>query len=171
MTDYHCTVSADDGQGGTGAHTSGTLNEAEYNRFIDPAASSFAYAHIDTSAIGTDVISAATLHYYCNNNTKFPKTLAHNNYIQISTTTIFSTASKVPSGWNSHALTSGGLSLINKSGDTFIYWRVGGGLLIGETRNWWIRAWDYTPTGDFSAYLAITHAPAGGPTKMTIVGV
>jgi hypothetical protein len=129
-----------------------------------------AYAYIDTSPIGTDVISAATLYWYHVSYTKTPKAETYQRFIGVGASVILDSAATPPAaGWHSHALEAGELASINKTGNTGVWFQVGDPTT--QQRYWQIRAWDYSPTGTYSCYLAVTHAPAGGPTKVSILGV
>jgi hypothetical protein len=128
------------------------------------------YADLDTSGIGTDTISAATLYWYHVNYAK-ERTLGYQRTITVGSATIFSdTSAPGAAGWHSHALTSGELAQINKTGKTRVSFYAGAGLGSTGYREWTIKAWDY---GDHSlaVYLEVTHAPPGGPTKASIISL
>lgn len=171
VTEFHCLNSVDDQQIGDGASTGTTVMVVQHDNTL--VLESFCRIHLDTSGIGTDTISAATFHWYAHTaSTKGPKAATWDHYIEFNSGATFysNTSAAEPAGWSSHALTGGELAGINKSGDTVINFMVPDpGSTYG--RKWQIRAWDYVPNGDFSAYLEITHAASGGPTKMTIIGV
>lgn len=168
MPNYAVSASAKDGTNGSGANTNGTSLVASYNYTTgDPTgAPSDGFALIDTSAIGTDTITAATLYWYHTGYTK-TKTNAYSRRIRVGGTAILDTsATPAAAGWHSEALTSGELSLINKTGETGIGFEMND---PGTGFNaWTIQSWDY---GDHSraCYLAVTHAAAGGPTKFSVL--
>jgi hypothetical protein len=171
MAEYHCTASNDDGQAGNDANSNATTMIAEWSLLLSPNVISSGYANIDTSAIGTDEITAATLYWYTEADIKYPKAETFDKYIKIGSTVVWSSTSIQSAGWASHALTAGELALINKSGDTAVTFHQVEPTQFQGFRRWTLRTWDYTPNGDYSVYLVITHAAAGGPTKMTILGV
>lgn len=124
-----------------------------------------ANALIDTSAIGTDTISAATLYWY---HVGYTTNTTYSRIIKVGVDTILnSTATPAAAGWHSEALTSGELAQINKTGSTLVEFDVG---TPGKNkyRTWEIRTWDYSGNAH-GAYIAVTHAPAGGPTKFSIL--
>jgi hypothetical protein len=171
VSNYAVNASADDETVGDGATTTGTAMVA---KFLNSLGGVYAYgrALIDTSAIGTDTISAATFYWYHNSYTKtkaasFHRRIKLGTYLG-GTSILDSTATPPAAGWHSEALTSGELSLINKTGDTEVIFDVDdpGGTY---DRLWQIAAWDYVPTGTRACYLAVTHAAAGGPTKFSIL--
>jgi hypothetical protein len=171
MTDYAVGASANDGTGGTGGsapNTTGTILSAEINSGL--SADTFGWANIDTSAIGTDTISAASIHWVHHGYTK-PKAIAFSRLIYVDSTIILDTADApgISGGWDSHDLTAGEFSLIDTSGVTAIVFDVAdpGG---SNYRKWDIRAWDYDG-GISDAYLSITHAAAGAPPRTTILRV
>ena len=165
MPNYPVTTSARDGVTGTHPDTTATLLRAEENN--SSGVHNLVFADIDTSAIGTDTITAATLYWYHDSYTK-TKAATFSRNVLVGGVNIFnSSATPAAAGWHSEALTGGELVNINKTGDTAIEFSVDD---PGSTyfRLWTIRAWDYD-SGASACYLAITHAAAGGPTKMTIV--
>jgi hypothetical protein len=168
MANYPVTASNKDGTAGDSHDdTSALLSATQNNDPISPAYN-YAWAELDTSAIGTDVISAATLYWYHSSYTK-TKAATYGRVITVGASTILNTAATpAAAGWHSEVLTSGELASINKTGDTTVHFQVGN---PGSTyfRTWQLRAWDYDGAGGFACYLEITHAPAGGPTRMTIV--
>lgn len=167
MPNYPVTASVKDETVGTGANTNGTTLAAVINNAL--ASSSYGYARLDTAAIGTDVISAATLFWYHDGYTK-TKTVAFSRKITIGTATILdSTATPAAVGWHSEVLTAGEFAEINKTGETIVQFLVNdpGG---SDFRSWLVRAWDFVPTGTYACYLDVTHAPAsGGPTRFSIL--
>ncbi len=172
VNEYHCLNSLDDRQIGTDANTGDITMDAR--EIWDIGASSQGRATLDTSAIGSDTITAATLHWYTHvDSTKFPKanTWAHAIRIIGGSTIYENTTAKESAGWSSHALTGGELAEINTSGDTEFEFAVGAVGSSTYSRLWFLRTWDHTPNGDYSVYLEVTHAAAGGPTKMTVVSV
>ncbi len=169
MPNYPVTASNKDGYtGSVGSFDTTTTLIAEcVNSLGDPITAN-AWANIDTSAIGTDTISAATLYWYHVSYTK-SKSATYHRRVRVGGSAILDNSdTPAAAGWHSEALTSGELSLINKTGDTAIGFEVDD---PGSSydRVWSIQAWDYTPTGTRACYLAVTHAAAGGPTKFSIL--
>lgn len=173
MPTYGVAASNKDGWAGTnGPSTTDTVLRAEQSRLLDPDLVRYGWAKIDTSPIGTDEISAATLWWYTESCIKSPKSETFDHYIQIvGGGAIYASTVQEAAGWKSHALGAGELSLINKTGETEIMFAQNLPTLPDGGRTWLIRSWDYTPNGTYSVYLVVTHAAAGGPTKMTILGV
>lgn len=166
MPNYPVTASAKDETVGSGANTNGA---ALVVSFLNSAGglNSYGRALIDTSAIGTDVISAATVYWYHDSYSK-TKAAAFHRRVQVNGTAVLeSSATPAAAGWHNEVLTSGELALINKTGETEIHFEVDD---PGSTydRTWSVAAWDY---GDHSraCYLVVTHAAAGGPTKFSIL--
>jgi len=168
VTNCHVPNSGSDGVTGTYPDTSATVLIAMSNIAVGEYLT--AVIDIDTSPIGTDAISAATLYWYHVSYTKTPKAETYQRLISVGSSTILdSTATPPAAGWHSHALEAGELASINKTGNTRVWLQVGDPTI--QQRNWQIRAWDYSPTGTFSCYLEVTHAAAGGPTTVSILGV
>lgn len=166
MPNYAVSASAKDETVGSGANTGGTLLLALWNNSF--ATQSYGKALINTSAIGTDVISAAAFKWYHHDYTK-TKAASYRRRITIGGTDILvSTATPAAAGWHSEDLTSGELALINKTGETEVLFNVDD---PGSTyfRSWNVRSWDYDGAGGFACYLQVTHAPAGGPTRFSIL--
>jgi hypothetical protein len=166
VPNYPVTTSARDETTGYGANTNGVALVSLFDNLN--TRDSYGEATIDTSAIGTDVISAATFYWYHDGYTK-TKAASYQRLIYLGGTLIFNdTGTPAAAGWHSHELTSGELALINKTGDTGVLFDVGnpGGTYF---RNWQVAAWDYGGAGARACYLAVTHAPAGGPTKFSIL--
>lgn len=115
-----------------------------------------AYFVLDTSITGT--ITGATVHWYDSAFSIIGPVL-YQGSMDIGGTVIYSFSStKAPStGWKSHALSSGELSLLNSAGDTTFRLTVpnpGGSNLV----SWAIRAYEYsTPGGVYSAYIVIDY--------------
>lgn len=171
VTEFHCLVSTDDWQIGTGVSSSGTTIDIQEQP--DFTFSSQARIFLDTSGIGSDTITAATLHWYNDSaSSKSPKAATYDHRIKFQGgATIYQNTAQEAAGWQSHALTAGELASINTSGDT-VFDLFMPAPSAGQSRMWTIRAWDHTPTGDYSVYLEVTHAATGGPTKVsTIIGV
>lgn len=129
----------------------------------------WAYATIDTSAIGTDTINDATIYWYQHSYTRSRGT-AYSRLIYISGTQIFNSTATPSNGWGSHALTAGELVLINKVGETNCVFRVtdpGG----ANNRLWTLRAYEYSPTQTFAPYLAITHTATSGKKQRSFVTI
>jgi len=167
VPNYAVGASNKDGYTGTdGSSDSATTMLAKFVNSIGPN-NSYAWANIDTSAIGTDTISAATFYWYHVGYSK-TKAASYHRRIRVGGTAILdSSATPAAAGWHNQALTSGQLSLINKTGETAILFEVND---PGDPydRVWTIQTWDYTGHGR-ACYLAVTHAAAGGPTKFSIL--
>ena len=169
MPNYPVAASAKDETIGHAANTTGVILTAKVVNTLG-GLTSYGTALIDTSAIGTDVISAATFYWYhvLYNKTK---AAAYHRRIKIDglsgLSLLDSSATPAAAGWHSEVLTSDEIARINKTGDTRIDFIVDdpGGIY---DRYWEVQAWDY---GDHSraCYLAVTHAAAGGPTKFSIL--
>jgi hypothetical protein len=165
MPNYPVTASADDGYTGTINDTAGTAISAAWTYGPDTHLTGF--ANIDTSAIGTDTISAATLWFWHVGYTLTSPAPTRQRRIKVGGTTILdTTVAAGAAGWKSEVLTAGEFALINKTGVTNVLFEVDDPAAGG--RNWQVQAWDY---GDHSRapYLAVTHAAAGGPTKFSIL--
>ncbi len=173
MPAYHCLNSLDDRQLGSGASTTGTTITIQDNNVL--ALQSTARIDLDTSGIGTDTITAATIYWY--NNVASTKhkdaTWDHRIYFyngSVKGSMIYqNTTGAEPIGWRSHALTSGELAEINKTGDTLFLFEVPDPGNPLWHRTWVIRAWDFVPNGTFSVYLEVTHA--SGATKVHMIHV
>ena len=171
MPNYPVTASAKDETIGDGANTNGTTLVAKFLNALG-GLESYGKALIDTSAIGTDVISAATLYWYHVSYTKTKAATFHRR-IKIGglsgLSLLDSTATPPAAGWHSEVLTPSEIALINQTGETEIRFIVDD---PGSTydRLWTLQSWDYVPTGTRACYLAVTHAPAsGGPTTFSIL--
>jgi len=165
VPNYAVGASADDQTLGDGANTNGTLLVVTYN--YGTTVFSHADATIDTSAIGTDTISAATFYWYHHAYTK-TKTNSFHRLITLESTGIFnSSATPGAAGWHSVALDATGIAAINKTGNTMITFSMNDPTSGFNT--WSIRSWDYDGAGGYACYLAVTHAPGGGPTKFSIL--
>ena len=165
MANYAVAASANDGYVGTTNDTAGNELRAEYSVVSGEVTAGF--ADIDTSAIGTDTISAATLWFYHVGYTLTTPALGRRRIIRVGGTTILdTTVSAGTAGWKSEALTAGELALINKTGTTRVLFDVDDPGAGG--RLWRLQAWDYSDHSR-ACYLAVTHAPAGGPTKFSIL--
>lgn len=165
MANYPVVASADDGYTGTTNDTPGDSILASWTYGPDTHLTGF--ADLDTSAIGSDAISAATLWFYHLGYTLTSPASTRHRRIKIAGTTVLdTTVAAGAAGWKSLVLTSGQLALINKTGLTQVTFEVDDPAAGG--RLWTLQAWDY---GDHSraCYLAVTHAPAGGPTRMLIL--
>lgn len=169
MATYPVATGDKDGTAGDAANTDGVGLVAMYVHSLgDPAPNSGGYAYIDTSAIGSDVISAATLYWYHQSYTK-TKSLAYSRTIYVGASLVLNSSATPSAGWNSEALSGAELAEINTSGETLVQFGVadpGTG-----DRVWTVRAWDYDGSGTYACYLEVTHAPAtGGPTRFSILG-
>lgn len=169
MPNYAVAASGKDETLGYGANTNDTTLSIGYTYLLgDPIGSpSTGQALIDTSAIGTDTITAATLYWYHTGYTK-TKTNAFSRQISVGASQILnSSATPGGEGWHNEVLTSGEFASINKTGETTVSF----GMTDPGTgfNSWTIQAWDYVPTGSRACYLAVTHAPAGGPTRFSIL--
>ena len=165
MPNYPVTASADDGYTGTASDTAGGEIVADWDYTL--SSHRMGFADIDTSAIGTDSIIAATLWFWHVRYTlTSPATTQHRRITVGGTTILDVTGVAGASGWKSEVLTEGELALINKTGMTHVTFEVDDPGVGG--RIWRLQAWDY---GDHSRapYLAVTHAPAGGPTKFSVL--
>ena len=170
MSNYAVSASADDETVGHGASTTGVDLIAKVLNSAGGLISN-GRALIDTSAIGTDVISAATLYWYHVVYTKTKAATFHRRIniddILVGLSILDSAATPAAAGWHSEVLTPGEIALINKTGYTELFFLVDdpGG---AYDRYWEVQSWDY---GDHSraCYLAATHAAAGGPTKFSIL--
>lgn len=164
MPNYAVTASADDGHTGSVNDTSGTTISASWTYGSDVQTTGF--ANIDTSAIGTDTISAATFWFYHVGYTLTSPAPSRHRRIKVGGTAILDTTTAAGgAGWKSEALTAGELALINKTGVTAILFEVDDPSSGG--RNWQVQSWDYSDHSR-ACYLAVTHAAAGGPTKFSI---
>lgn len=171
MADYPVTASAKDetvSDYGIDSTTATTMQANFINSLGSPARTSYGKALLDTSAIGTDTISAATLYWYHESYTKTKAATFHRRIKVGGTAVLDSSATPAAAGWHSEALTSGELALINKTGETEVLFDVAdpGG---SYDRSWAVRSWDNGGAGAYACYLAVTHAPAGGPTKFSIL--
>ena len=165
MPNYPVVASADDGYTGTTNDTAGDTFAASWT--YGPDAHLTGFVNINTSAIGTDEITAATFWFYHLGYTLTAPAATRHRRIKVGGTAILdTTVAAGAAGWKSEVLTAGELALINKTGVTAILFEVDDPAAGG--RNWQVQAWDY---GDHSRapYLAVTHAPAGGPTKFSIL--
>jgi hypothetical protein len=165
MPNYPVAASEFDEQLGTGANTTGTEIVASINNLI--GANSYGYIRLDTSAIGTDTITSATLHWYHVGYTK-SKTVGFSRRITVGASVVLDSALTPPAaGWHSEVLDPGELGDINPAGDTLVQFSVldPGGL---ENRSWTIQTWDYTDHSR-ACYLEVAHAAAGGPTKFSVI--
>lgn len=163
-------ASADDetvADDGSSSSTATTMTAKFVNSLGYPPGTSYGKALIDTSAIGTDTISAATFYWYHTAYTKTKAATYHRKITVGGTAILDSTSTPAAAGWHNEALTSGEFALINTSGDTEIRFIVDD---PGDPydRNWSIQSWDYSDHSR-ACYLAVTHAPAGGPTKFSIL--
>ena len=139
--------------------TGTTTIRAEYNNGTSIVA--YAEAEITTSAIpDADTIDSATLHWY---NSSYAKTKAASveGRIQISPDSgstyyvIYSLATAPSAGWTSHALTTGELAHINKTGKTYFKW------IVDDPGSTYYRTWLVgAKEGSTSAYLEVTYSPA-----------
>jgi len=166
MALYPVAASNKDETVGSGASTTDPSMLSTYN--YTAGTYSYGRAYIDTSAIGTDVISAATFYWYHQAYTK-TKTNAFSRIIRIGGLGFLSSSSNPgAAGWHSQALTAGQFSQINTSGETEIGFDMND---PGVGFNaWTIRAWDYDGAGTYACYFDVTHAPAsGGPTRFSIL--
>jgi hypothetical protein len=174
MADYKVAASADDGtSGGTNPNTNLSDLEAYYNDALGPTSESYGWAQIDTSSIGSDTITAATV-YWWNRSYAKTKQASYHQSITISGYEVFDyNGGTMPSvvSWESHALTSGEFQYINTSGVTEIRFYVDN---PGSSRyrQWNVWAYDYDGAAGRSPYLAVTHAPAaGGSPRVSILRV
>lgn len=166
MPNYPVTASAKDETVGAGATTTGVDMTVSYSTTLG-GTSSTGVANLDTSAIGTDTITAATLYWYHSAYTK-SKLGTYNRLITVGGHGVLnSTATPPAAGWHSVALDATAQGYINKTGDTQVIFDVGNA--NPYDRQWTIRAWDYGGAGAYACYLAVTHAAAGGPTKFSIL--
>ena len=165
MANYAVAASADDGYTGTINDTSGTTIVAAWTYGPDTQLTGF--ANINTSAIGTDTISAATLWFWHVGYTLTSPAPSRQRRIKVGGTTILdTTVAAGAAGWKSEVLTAGELALINKTGVTNVVFEVDDPGSGG--RSWQLQSWDYSDHSR-APYLAVTHAPAGGPTKFSIL--
>jgi hypothetical protein len=166
VPNYAVGASAKDETVGSGANTTGVDLNAFFSNTLG-GLTSYGKALIDTSAIGTDVISAVRVYWYHVSYTKTKAATYHRRVKVGGSAVLDSSATPAAAGWHSQDLTSGQFSLINKTGETELRFEVDD---PGSTydRTWVVQAWDY---GDHSraCYLAVTHAAAGGPTKFSIL--
>lgn len=108
---------------------------------------------LDTSVAGT--ITAATVHWYDHSFSKVGKTTTYQGQIDILGTEIYSfNSSTAPTtGWKSHALTSGEISLLANGLSTFnVTVDNPGG---ANSRSWSIRAYEYA--GSYEAYIVLDY--------------
>lgn len=167
MANYAVSASADDETIGDGASTTATVMLAHFNYGVTPATASYGSGRIDTSPIGTDTISAATFYWYHNAYTK-TKANAYTRGVWVGGVSILSSsANPGAAGWHSQTLNSTAIAAINKSGYTAFSFTVDD--LGSGTNNWQVRAWDYDGTGGSACYLAVTHAPAAGTARFSIL--
>lgn len=167
MPNYPVTASNKDQTVGTNASTTSTVITIAYNYGTTPTTYSYGLADIDTSAIGTDVISAATFYWYHAAYTK-TKTNSFSRIITVGSVTILDSSGTPPAaGWHSQVLDSTAIAQINKTGDTQIQFNMADPTVGFNT--WTVRSWDYDGAGGYACYLAVTHAPAGGPTRFSIL--
>lgn len=171
MPNYPVTASAKDetiSDYGASSTTSTVMTANFLNSLGSPARTSYGRALLDTSAIGTDTITAATLYWYHEAYTKTKAATFDRRIIVGGTEILHSAATPAAAGWHSEALLSGELALINKTGETEVLFEVGdpGG---SYDRSWTVRSWDNGGAGAYACYLAVTHAAAGGPTKFSIL--
>lgn len=160
------TSGADDGQVSAPQGT-GTLMWATTSWFTALPDTDWCFSDIDTVSIGTDTITAVDFYWYQDS---YNRSGSKSTYIiNLGGTQILSDQTNRPNGWSSYSLTAGQLSLINKTGKTYIYYAVGTAEKLYDYRSWNIRTYEYGSSND--PYLVITHGPAGGPTKMTILRV
>lgn len=165
MPNYAVAASADDGYTGTTNNTSGDSIVASWTYGPDTHLTGF--ANINTSAIGTDTISAATLWFYHTGYTLTAPATTRHRRIKVGGTAILdTTVAAGAAGWKSEVLTAGELALINKTGITAILFEVDDPGAGG--RQWSLQSWDYSDHSR-ACYLAVTHAAAGGPTKFSIL--
>ena len=163
MANYAVAASADDGYTG---NTTGDEIIAQHV-YVPFELHTYGFADIDTSPIGTDTISAATLWFYHLGYTLTAPAPTRHRRITVGGTTILdTTVAAGAAGWKSEVLTAGELALINKTGMTHVEFEVDDYTAGG--RQWRLQAWDYSDHSR-ACYLAVTHAPAGGPTKFSIL--
>jgi len=167
MATYPVASGDKDGTFGDGSNTDGVGLVAKYVYSLgDPPPNSGGYAYIDTSAIGTDTISAATLYWYHSAYSK-SKAAAFSRIIQVGTEVVLNSSATPSVGWASQVLNSTAIAQINKTGETLISFGVDDPNPYDRT--WSVRAWDYD-SGTSACYLDVTHAPAaGGPTRFSIL--
>jgi hypothetical protein len=162
MTRYDVTANIDDWYlPNTAGRVDGTTTlSVSYNNNISPSIYSVGFGDIDTSAIGTDVISAASLFIYIHSYTStkfvtktFRITMDDGTYHFIYEGTF------TAAGWYEIPLTSDEFAYINKTGDTHMIIGVSSpGALKQRIMN--VRAREYVTEGNYSMYMNITHAPA-----------
>jgi hypothetical protein len=138
------------------------------NEFVIPNYEDTAFGDIDTSSIPTgDTIISATLYWYVDSATSYPKRGGppRTYYIWIkkadeSSWVMISTQTFSRAGWYSYTLTSSELLEIDKGQKTeirFTPYEVNAGQFVQIN----IRSRDYTPYDTYDMYMTITHeAPA-----------
>ena len=166
MPNYAVAAGNKDETVGYSANNTGSQMVAQYSTALGDV-SSLGRAYIDTSPIGTDTITAADLFWYHTSYTK-SKLTTYSRLISINGVGILnSSATPAAAGWHSQALDATAIAAINKTGESIIIFDVDNA--NPYDRAWSIRAWNHVPTGVSACYLRVTHAPAGGPTRFSIL--
>lgn len=101
------------------------------------------YALIDTSSIPSDAVITGATFYWYDDDYLYPKGATPQGNIWMCPSScylIYSFSGSFSAGPKSHALTSGELAYINKSGDTVFRFTVT--IETGKNRTWFIRAYD-----------------------------
>lgn len=121
-------------------------------------------ARLDTNISG-GTVTGATIYWYDHSYVKSKNTTYQGTVLirpdDLGFTEVYSFTSW-STGWKSHALTSGELSEINTTGNTELRFSVDEPSFL-ESRNWNVRAYEYTPTGTYSAYIVIDYSLSGLP--------
>lgn len=167
-TTYDIATNADDWYQVVGGSTvTGTiLLKADFNNVLFPSVESWAIGDIDTSGIGTDIVSNATFYFYADSYTVLParrgaptKTYKiwmlktdETNWMLIKSGTYTAT------GWISEVLTAAEYAEIDRDGKTRFRITVDDPG-AGKARILQVRAREYTTEGDWDMYLLVSHAP------------
>jgi hypothetical protein len=169
MTNYPVVNNADDYyyNSNTGNVTGTNTLFATKNNVVVPNYQETIYLKIDTSGIGTDEISSATLYFYIHGYTFSGRPApARTFFAVIDGTYNIGSGTHVSNGWYSLALDSTAIGYINKTGTTDIYLAVQDPSR-GYARSMEVRAKEYT--GDYEAYLEVKHVPASSGQVIKII--